>query len=385
MNSGTGRTIKTSRRGPHGVLARIVAAGFLGAALVGTATAQPGGSPGEPGRQPQDPGVAPRRPVPQPQGDGPAVEHPVVRAVLMRTAERTRMFLRRLEHSLVELDEGADPAEIRRGFETARREFMRMEREEAGRAGPDGPGPGSGPGQGPGPGGSMGPGGMGFEPGAGRPLSADERRAVREFLARERPELLRTLNALAPGEVGLDRLLESLGNRLRGLPDLKAHDPEMFDLRMREVQHVVEIGQARRAYLEALRTAPGEPERLSPLRGRLREAISASIEVGLQIRAREIEHLAARARHLNEELRQMKDNKDRIVDEQLRSMQRPLERRRQPGPPNIDDAPRPTPPAPDSRRPGDGTPRRDRDRDGPPAGPGGDPGQRPGPGGRDRP
>jgi hypothetical protein len=298
----------------------------------------------------------------------------------MRTAERTRMFLHRLEQSLVELDQGADPAEIRRGFEAARREFLRMERDEAGRSGPDGPG------RGPGPGGPMNPGGMAFEPGAGRPLSPEERRAVREFLAREHPDLLRTLNTLAPGEVGLDRVLESLGNRLRGLPELKAHDPEMFELRMREVMHVLEIGQARRAYLEALRAGAGDPERTAPLLARLREAVSASTEVGLQIRAREIEQLAARARHLSEELRQMKNNKERIVDEQLRSLQRPLERRRQATPPALEDgSPRPTPPPPDGRRPGDGFPRRDRERDGPPAGPGGDPGQRPGPGGRDRP
>lgn len=363
-------------------------AGLTGALALGSASLgeQPGpgtGGPREPGGGPPPPGAPGGRgddPTNAPDGapsGGPGspgargragglltTDRGQLRELVERAIERGEQFVQRLRRAREELDGGTPPADVARDLQRLRAEFVRGEflRGEAdGQRGPmnqpgnlpggPGSGPGAGPGPGRGPGASGGPGGGlvaldGAE--AGRPLNPEERERARAFLAQERPALLKQIDELSGRRPeASQRLLEGLGNRVRGIWDLKQRDPQLMQLRLEDVGHVLEVGRARGAYLAARRAEGADAEKLKGLEADLRKAVASAFDCGLRLREHEVSQLKKRAEEMAQRLVDARAGQERSIDEKTRSLTKPTERRPEP-------RERPDPP----KRPGDREPAR---------------------------
>lgn len=283
--------------------------------------------------QPEPRGERAQRPVP-PHGQEGGGGRRVLREMIERRIEFTRRQMERLERALRMLDDGADPAEVEAEFPDIGR----------GPGGPGGSGGGPGgmidgepfdgpPGQrgqgrGPRDGGAGGEGGMGRrEPPPDRPLTDEERAAVREFLRTAQPrlhEMFTELEKADPDEAA--RRMREMFPRFRPMIELRQNDPALFELRMRELRTGREAMEAARRLIEIERDA-GAPE---ADRARAEEAFRGAVVAHLDARADIGRHeLNRQIENARRELAELDRRASERESEVLRFMQRMIERERQ--------------------------------------------------------
>lgn len=297
---------------------------WVGAMALGAGTAL--GAP-----QPEPRGERALRPLP-PHGQEGAGGRRVLREMIERRLEFARRQMERMERALRMLDDGADPAEVEA-------EFPDIGRGPGGPGGGASAGPGGmidgepfdGPpgqrGQGRGPR-EGGPGGEGRrEPPPDRPLTDEERAAVREFLRTAQPrlhEMFIELEKADPDEAA--RRMREMFPRFRPIIELRQNDPALFELRMRELRAGREAMEAARRLIEIERDA-GAPE---ADRARAEEAFRGAVVAHLEARADIGRHdLNRQIEHARRELAELDRRASERESEVLRFMQRMIERERQ--------------------------------------------------------
>lgn len=337
---------------------RITAALAL-ALTAGTLLAQPGAGGPRPGAGDETKGPGerprgPRRPDAAPAGPGGAgeqqapVDPAAAKAFVHRALERARTLVTLLERASSDLDAGRDVSELRREFEQFRREDNREWARFIGQGarGPGGGGPGGGPGVGAG--GSL----LDGDQGPGRPLTDDERERVRTLIEADRPELMTLIRETARDNAAqADRLLEGLGNRVRGLHELKERDPAHFKLRLDDVSALLKVGRARRAYFEAINKQPADAGAVEKARAEVVASLRTSMEIGAKVRDRDLELAEQRLARTKAEHAKLRAEFDKVLAERTEQMLKPSGRRGSGDVPGGSTQP-PPPPGPPGKGPG---------------------------------
>ena len=289
--------------------------------------------------QPEPRGEQGARPAPPGTPDG-FIGRRALRELIERRLEFSRRQQERMERALRMLEEGADPADVEA-------EFPDIGRGPGGLGGGGGPGgpPGGvmdgdmgdgppgprGPGRGqrdPG-GGGGGGGGMGGrerEPPLDRPLTDEERAAVREFLRTAQPrlhEMFAELEAADPDEAS--RRLREMFPRIRPMIELRQNDPALYELRMRELRTGREAMESARKFIEVERAANTPEAERSRAEAALRAAVGAHLDARAEIGRHELARQIERAQRDIAEI----EDVPRIVTPMCSMMNRMIERERQ--------------------------------------------------------
>jgi hypothetical protein len=300
------------------------------------------------------------------QGEPGAAGARTVRERLEARRDQLRRMQERVEFAMKLLDEGATDERLREEYP----EFFRR----PGGGGPEGFDPFDGPpgqmpqqggrrpgmrGEGPegGPDGPDRPERMGGErwrgEGRGGPGGADrapteeERAAIRAFLRESQPrlfEMLQDLEKQDPEEA--QRKIAEAFPRLRPLLDLRKSDPEMFELRMKDLRHGREAMEGARWLAEHADAAADSAE-MAKHRDMLRASLVAQFDARTEIQRRDLVRQGERLEEAKAELETRSANRDKSIDGTMsRMIEREQERmRRGQGP---DDGPPPG--GPDGRR-----------------------------------
>jgi len=337
------------------------------ASMVGTAIAQPEQAGAGESSQPQSEGTAGGR------------------AALRERIEQRRAQLRRsqerIDLAIKLMDEGAT-------IDRLREEYPELFRPARGGGGPEGPdlldgppgagmgggrrpgmrggegpqdergmldgperfergGPGGGPGGGEGrPGGERGR----DRPGADRPPTDEERAAMREFLRVGQPRLFEAFQELEerdPEEA--KRKLVEMFPRVRPLLEMRQNDPQMFELRMKDLRNGREAMEAARwlAQHEQAGSSAGSDD-LAKRRESMRAALLKQFDARTEIHRRELDRQSERLTEARAELETRAAERNKSVEATMaRMIEREQERLlRGEGP---DDEP---PPREPGRRPG---------------------------------
>jgi hypothetical protein len=343
---------------------------LLGGSAISMAQPGPGGPPDQPGRE------APR----------PAPTAAELRERLERRLNAAREAQKRLEAALAKLAAGEDPEAVERGLEPMGGPMQERFRERRGEGGPPGRGERGdrgGPDRPPPPPGGPGPDhGRPGDPidqeelarvlrGVGEPegplgvmaprLSPEQRARVRDFIEQRRPDVaerLAELHRISP--MLADRTLDGLGSRFRALLEARDRDrdPELVELRTRELRHFLDVTRAARELGEAKQS--GDDAKIAPARTNIRKLLGEQFDLRTAIRRKQVEQLKQRSESLAAELDQLATKRDEVLTRAEQMLEEGAERfmrdrgGRERGRP---DGPPPGPPGP---------PRGPRDDDRPP-------------------
>jgi hypothetical protein len=261
------------------------------------------------------------------------------RELLSKRLEMRKRETEALEHALELFDQGKSLEELRtllpdlprfgqRSGEEREQWQRRMEQWGGGRqpggedvnrlGGPGGMPQAGGSANNPGSSG-MGPGGK--PPENTHPLTEEERVTVRELLAATAPETLTRLRELEKTEpVKADQQYSRSLERMRNLIDLRKRDPQMFELKAKDIRHSFEAG----ALVRAIGDIDKSPTPDTAVRQQkvelLRTALLAQYNVRTQIMQREIERSADRAAEMAKEVEKRPAQAADIVDKNVRDM-----------------------------------------------------------------
>ena len=265
---------------------------------------------------------APAPPTPTPATPPPATpsaeqtETPErMREMLVRRRDAAEMFRARLDEAIARLDRGEplDPAafaELRESMgdrpfmrgraggddEMARRpEDRRAERRE----GPDG-GPANAP----------------FQPG-----SIEETRRMRAFVDENLPLLAERLRAMEQQDPeGPRRMLGRLGPRLREAMDARQHSPELFALRVEELQQGFAVIEAARRTRAVISAEGAESPSARDAIERFRAIASDHYRTQVRLQEREVAELEARLADLRAEVQRKTESRDAEIDARVQNL-----------------------------------------------------------------
>lgn len=305
------------------ILRRSIGAAALVLLLSGSALAQPGprDTP-PPQREPGD--DAP------PRGGDPERAKKWVEHMLKETHRREE----RLKEALQRLEKGDAPGQILREF-AAERATSAGGPEHGKPEGRPPRGDGS-PGDAPDmPGRDAGPPAGGPSGGPGGRSSPSDKEEIREFVKQNMPGLAKRLEERdRGGPEGRDRVMERLAPRIMDAIAAKRRDPELFEVRVKEIQAGLNVFDGIRALREASRgeESPERSAKIDRVTKQLRESLASAVEARDAVRAREIDLLAKRLEKMRADLDRDQSEREKKVDEELARIQK----KGPPGPPQDD-------------------------------------------------
>ncbi|MFZ4576707.1 MAG: hypothetical protein ACOYN0_20180 [Phycisphaerales bacterium] len=230
---------------------------------------------------------------------GTKAEQPVdregLKARLQRRLEESKQSVAALESGIKKLDEGGDPAEVARGLERrpGRGDWNRQDGGRPGRP-------------------------EGFGGGDNSPITAAERESLMAILREAIPSMAEKIESLRTTDPkAAERLAQRMLPKLREAASVRARDPELFQLKIRELKASGEVVAA----VQALRQGREKNADLEPLRAALREALSQQFETRQAGQRREITTLETRIAELKAETAR----KDAERDEMIAAFARKLE------------------------------------------------------------
>lgn len=291
--------------------------------LVGAAWAQPerrqnrvpdqgrgAGQPVQPDAPAQD----------RPPREAPPVDRDKLKEELTRRLEETKRTQARLELALSRLNDGGDPAEIRRENLPGRfrDRLRRAVRDDA--PGLDRPlapqdnrargEPGNPP---RGPQGPKGPGPMGD-----RKLTPEDRDRMLKFLDEHMPRIGKRFHeALKDNPQVAEGLLGRLAPKFRELEATQHSQPELFRLRVDDMRATLSLQEAARTWRPKLHGNDATDEDRRGAREALTGAISAQFDARLALREHELKMLEDRIGEARREIDEMHTNRDKRIGEEV--------------------------------------------------------------------
>lgn len=257
-------------------------------------------------------------PPPTPTEPAPLVDPGVFRERLERRMEELDRQRERMQRAMARLEAGEAPSRVMRellGPGMAREGGFGRDagngRGPGGDAQPvrpfrdrfNGPGPNGGP-----PGGDF--------PGAGLPLSGEERERALGIIQERLPsihERLTRLRELDP--VAAERMLDRLTPRLREAFNAMRRDPEQFELRARELESGLAVFDASMALRRLFAAGEMAGERVDAARGALREALGAQHDARLALQQHQIASLEKELARVRAEFDDAGARREQILDE----------------------------------------------------------------------
>jgi hypothetical protein len=272
----------------------ILAAALGTAFSAGLAGAQPAGKPEAPPPQPQ-----------QTQGDGrqdfPA-DAASAKKFLERRIEETNKREEHFKALLARLENGESAAAVGKDFDGNRAAVRDAARR------PDDHGPGDPrPDQ-------RRNGGQGNR----ARLTPEEKEHALAFLRENSPELAGRFDRLLKNdpESG-ERVLGHMAGRIKEAEALKAGNPALFSLRMREMEGGAAVVDALKTYRDAKNATPQDPAKLDAATEQLRTALSRQLDVRLSVQENEIESLTKRLADLKSDLEAKRSGRSAAIESMM--------------------------------------------------------------------
>lgn len=278
--------------------------------VVGAAWAQP--------ERRQERGQNPDRDPGQPvQADQPPVDREKLKEDLTRRLEETKRTQARLEQAIARLNDGGDPAEIRR--ETLPGRFRDRPRRGARE---DAPGldrpvdpqdsrPRGEPGNPPR--GPQAPGPMGD-----RRLSPEDREHMLQFLDQHMPRIgKRFREAIKENPQIAEGLLNRLAPKFRELAATEQSQPELFKRKVEDVRAAMTLQETARSWRMKLREQSATDEDKRKAREDISSAVAAQYDARLGLREYELKMLEDRITEAKRELDEMRTKRDGRVSEEV--------------------------------------------------------------------
>lgn len=166
-----------------------------------------------------------------------------------------------------------------------------------------------------------------------QPTTPEQRAHARAFLRQHLPSVADRLDAVertSPDAVdgGYSRLVP----RVADAEGLMERDPELFRLKLAEIEGTINIVEAIRAFREA--DAAEDPGRITATRAQLREALSRQMDTRIELQVREINALTRQLEDLKADVEQRRTNRDANLDatiERIRTFRQRQEREQRQG------------------------------------------------------
>lgn len=259
---------------------------------------------------------APDRPAQQdqpPSADRPGLEQSPVdpeklKDELTRRIEETKHTQARLEQALARLNEGGDPAEVRRDTMPGRfRDRLRRGREDGN--GLDRPGDMQddrprGP-QGPGPKGD-------------RTLTPEDRERLLAFLEQHMPRIAsRFREAIKENPQLADGLLNRLAPKFRELQATEHSQPELFKLRVDDVRAAMTLQEVARSWRPKLRDQNATDDDKRQAREAVSNAVATQYDARVALREHELKVLENRIADAKREIDDMGARRDQRIGEEV--------------------------------------------------------------------
>ncbi|MGV6813767.1 MAG: hypothetical protein ACWA5W_02015 [Phycisphaerales bacterium] len=212
-----------------------------------------------------------------------------LRARLMRSMERAQRIIDTHTAAIEKLDAGASPrevlAEIKNNGNFRDNQRMRPPTREHG-------GPPNGPGG----------------------LSPKEKHRLQTFLQENFPELWENFAPVAKlNPQAADRLLARMGPQIREILMLEEHEPELADIKKREMRAGLVFVEASRLYRKAKNTPNASDEEIQAAYERMREVAAERFDIQLEAKSYEISKLEARLNEFKSSVESAKDSRDAEV------------------------------------------------------------------------
>lgn len=294
---------------------------LAGLALSGHALAQPA---------PDDGPAKVRRPkVDRAREENAKPDPDAAKQRLRRMIEQNKQRGERLEEALRALEAGKDPIEVMR--EMVERGPDRGRGPADGPPGMDAPPPPQGEGRGtPGQSGHpQGEGGVDRElgglgnvlemSGPARALSDEEREKVKAVLRERLPRVADRFEQLAAQEPKMAQmLLDRVGARVQRAESVRHEDPEVSDLRLKEI----EIGSDAISFVRDWRKAKraSDAPALEKAGAELRTAISTLFDVRVKLRESELRQVSQRLQQMQGDLNRFQAERERVVERTFKQM-----------------------------------------------------------------
>lgn len=242
------------------------------------------------GQPREDPGPESRRPMRDHPNErqGPPSDGPGLKVLLHRRLDELERQSHRAREAIERLDKGEDPAtiarEIWRGGRLLPADDGGRPTQERGNE-------------------SMGP---------------EQREEMLALIREHMPLLHRRMEDVQRREPVLaGRLLRVLGPRIREAMTVRKSDPELFKLKLTEIQSGGMVIEAVRAYRATLRNAdnPSAADRLAEATSDLKAALQAQFDAKVAVQAREIDRLALRLEGMKKDLTEKRARREAEIEE----------------------------------------------------------------------
>lgn len=261
----------------------------LGLTSMGGALQPAGEPPSSPGDRPAQRGA----------GEQPPADREAMKALLTRRLEEQRRRQEMFERALNALEQGADPAKVRSELEAGgggRRGLGAPSDRRADRIA-DGDDP--------------------IPPRDLGPLTPEEREETLSFLEEIAPRMgARIRQFLAERPEMATRILGRLRAKLADLRSLREHDPELFQLKVAEMQGAYAVMEVARRLREA--SGPGAPpEEVRRARAELKEAIGLHFDHQVAVQQHEVRRLTERLERLQAQIKDRRQGRERAIERQV--------------------------------------------------------------------
>lgn len=286
------------------------------------------GGPNGQGPQGNAPGEGPMR---QPMSNDPKV----VRAALDLVRTNLKEMMPRIDKAIAALDNGADVATVRRELAQARAENAQGFIEAIRQSGIFGPGlmgnirrgPGSGDGpdtqddrDGPGPRGPEGEMREGREGRGPRAFTQEDRERVLSEIREHNPELAKQIeSAREQSPESADQFLRFIGDKMRGMRELRDRDPESYQLRKTEIIGLFKMLKLRKEYAEAVRTNADQAQ-LDTIKGELRVVMGELWDTRQKLDEMQLRELEKRVERMKNEAKKRAETREKVINERTESV-----------------------------------------------------------------
>ncbi|MBL0869011.1 MAG: hypothetical protein IBJ18_00355 [Phycisphaerales bacterium] len=289
------------------------------------------GGPNAQGPQGNAPGEGPMR---QAMSNDPKV----VRAALDLVRTHLKEMMPRIDKAITALDNGADVATVRRELAQSRAEnaqgFMEALR-QSGILGPGlmgnvrrGPGAGEGPdmqddrdGPGPrGPEGEMREGREGREGRGPRAFTQEDRDRVLAEIREHNPDLAKQIeSAREQSPESADQFLRFIGDKMRGMRELRDRDPESYQLRKTEIIGLFKMLKLRKEYAEAAKNN-ADQAKLDTIKGELRVVMGELWDTRQKLDEMQLRELEKRVERMKQEAVKRTEMREKVINERTEAI-----------------------------------------------------------------
>jgi hypothetical protein len=163
-----------------------------------------------------------------------------------------------------------------------------------------------------------------------QPTTPEQRAHAKAFLRAHLPSIADRFDAVEKSdpqavEGGYSRLVP----RVADAEALIERDPELFRLKLAEIEGTIHIVEAIRAFREA--DAAKDPARITQTRAALREALSRQMDTRIELQVREVNALAKQLEDLKTDLEQRRTNRESNLDAAIERIRTYRERQEREG------------------------------------------------------